>query len=221
MLSPVLKSIQKELAPYHAKLIAVSKTYPKEVLQEAYECGQRAFGENRVQEIVDKAAALPNDIEWHFIGHLQTNKVKQIAPFVHLIHAVDSFKLLKEIDKRAAANDRVINVLLQFKIADEETKYGYDAAEIFSMLEEMPWRDLDHVRIVGVMGMATYTDDQEQVAREFSQLHSYFKRLKTTYFKDNASFKEISMGMSGDYPLALQHGSTMVRIGSKIFGDRN
>ncbi len=221
MLSPVLQSIQKELAPYQAKLIAVSKTYPIEVLQEAYECGQREFGENRVQEIAEKAAALPEDIKWHFIGHLQTNKVKQIAPFVHLIHAVDSFKLLKEIDKRAAANERIIDVLLQFKIADEETKYGYDATEIFSMLEELPWQDLNHARIVGVMGMATYTDDQEQVAREFSQLHSYFERLKATYFKDNASFKEISMGMSGDYPLALQHGSTMVRIGSKIFGDRN
>ena len=221
MLSPVLQSIQEELAPYQAKLIAVSKTYPKEVLQEAYECGQRAFGENRVQEIVDKAAALPQDIEWHFIGHLQTNKVKQIAPFVHLIHAVDSYKLLKEINKRAAANERVINVLLQFKIADEETKYGYDAAEIISMLDEMSWRDLDHVRIVGVMGMATYTDDQEQVAREFRQLRTYFEQLKGAYFQDSTYFQEISMGMSGDYSLALKEGSTMVRIGSKIFGDRS
>lgn len=221
MLSSVLQSIQEELAPYQAKLIAVSKTYPKEVLLEAYDCGQRAFGENRVQEIVDKAEALPKDIEWHFIGHLQTNKVKYIAPFVHLIHAVDSFKLLKEIDKRAAENERVIDVLLQFKIADEDTKYGYDAAEIFAMLEERSWKALDHLRIVGVMGMATYTDDQGQVAREFRQLHTYFERLKTTYFQEKPYFKEISMGMSGDYPLALSEGSTMVRIGSKIFGDRS
>jgi pyridoxal phosphate enzyme (YggS family) len=221
MLATVLQSIQEELAPYQAKLVAVSKTYPKEVLQAAYECGQRDFGENRVQEIVEKADTLPADIKWHFIGHLQTNKVKYIAPFVHLIHAVDSFKLLKEIDKRAASHERVIDILLQFKIAEEDTKYGYDAADIFSMLDELPWQDLANVRIVGVMGMATYTDDQEQVAREFRQLHTYFERLKTTYFKDKAYFKEISMGMSGDYPLALKEGSTMVRIGSKIFGDRN
>ncbi|WP_367389916.1 YggS family pyridoxal phosphate-dependent enzyme [Lewinella sp. LCG006] len=221
MLSSVLQSIQEELAPYQAKLIAVSKTYPKEILLEAYEAGQREFGENRVQEVVDKAAALPEDIKWHFIGHLQTNKVKYIAPFVHLIHAVDSFKLLKEIDNRAAANNRVIDVLLQFKIAEEDTKYGYEAAEIFEMLDELPWQDLKNTRIVGVMGMATYTDDQEQVAREFRQLHTYFKRLKDTYFKYQSYFKEISMGMSGDYPLALAEGSTMVRIGSKIFGERD
>lgn len=221
MLSSVLQSIQEELAPYQAKLIAVSKTYPKEILLEAYEAGQREFGENRVQEVVDKAAALPEDIKWHFIGHLQTNKVKYIAPFVHLIHAVDSFKLLKEIDSRAAANNRIIDVLLQFKIAEEDTKYGYEAAEIFEMLDELPWQDLKNTRIVGVMGMATYTDDQEQVAREFRQLHTYFKRLKDTYFKDQSYFKEISMGMSGDYPLALAEGSTMVRIGSKIFGERD
>lgn len=220
MLSSVLQSIQEELAPYQARLIAVSKTYPKEVLLEAYECGQRDFGENRVQEIVDKAEALPKDINWHFIGHLQTNKVKYIAPFVHLIHAVDSFKLLEEIDKRAGANDRVIDVLLQFKIAEEDTKYGYEAADIFKMLDELPWQHLKNTRIVGVMGMATYTDDQEQIAREFRQLHTYFKRLKDTYFKDQACFKEISMGMSDDYPLALAQGSTMVRIGSKIFGAR-
>ncbi|WP_020537632.1 YggS family pyridoxal phosphate-dependent enzyme [Lewinella cohaerens] len=220
MLAAVLQSIQEELAPYQAKLVAVSKTYPKEMLQAAYECGQRDFGENRVQEIVEKAEALPKDIVWHFIGHLQTNKVKYIAPFVNLIHAVDSFKLLKEIDKRAAANDRIINVLLQFKIAEEDSKYGYDAADIFSMLDELPWQKLQHVRIVGVMGMATFTEDKEQVDQEFSQLKIYFDRLKATYFENEPSFKEISMGMSGDYPLALEHGSTMVRIGSKIFGHR-
>ena len=221
MLTAVLQNIQEELAPYQAKLIAVSKTYPKEVLLEAYECGQRDFGENRVQEIVDKAEALPKDINWHFIGHLQTNKVKYIAPFVHLIHAVDSFKLLEEIDKRAGANDRVIDVLLQFKIAEEDTKYGYEATEIFSMLKEESWQDLKNVHVVGVMGMATYTDDQQQVAREFRQLHTYFERLKADYFQEKPYFKEISMGMSGDYPLALAEGSTMVRIGSKIFGDRS
>ncbi|MGH1435195.1 MAG: YggS family pyridoxal phosphate-dependent enzyme [Lewinella sp.] len=220
MLAAVLQSIQQELAPYQAKLVAVSKTYPKEMLQAAYECGHRDFGENRVQEIVEKAAALPKDIVWHFIGHLQTNKVKYIAPFVDVIHAVDSFKLLKEIDKRAAANERVINVLLQFKIAEEDTKYGYDAADIFSMLDELPWQGLQNVRIVGVMGMATFTEDKKQVDQEFNQLKTYFDRLKATYFENEPSFKEISMGMSGDYPLALEHGSTMVRIGSKIFGHR-
>ena len=220
MLAAVLESIQKELAPYQAKLIAVSKTYPKEVLEAAYECGQRDFGENRVQEIVEKAEALPEDIVWHFIGHLQTNKVKYIAPFVHVIHAVDSFKLLKEIDKRAASNERIIDILLQFKIAEEDTKYGYDATDIFEMLDNLPWQDLHHARIVGVMGMATYTDNTAQVEEEFGQLKTYFDRLKATYFENEPSFKEISMGMSGDYPLALEHGSTMVRVGSKIFGHR-
>lgn len=221
MLAATLKNIHQELAPYNAQLVAVSKTYPIKVLQAAYDCGQRDFGENRVQELVEKAEALPKDIRWHFIGHLQSNKVKYIAPFVHLIHAVDSFKLLKEINKRAASHERTIDVFLQFKIAEEDTKYGYDATEIFDMLKQQPWQKLENVRITGVMGMATYTDDQTQVAREFSQLQTYFNRLQETYFSALPYFQEISMGMSGDYPLALKHGSTMVRIGSKIFGQRN
>lgn len=220
MLAQILDQLRSELKPYEANLVAVSKTYPAERIQAAYDLGQRDFGENRVQELADKAAQLPEDIRWHFIGHLQTNKVKYIAPFVHLIHAVDSWKLLKEIDKRAAANDRNIDVLLQFKIADEETKYGYDAKDIFDLLDEGEWKDLRHVRIVGVMGMATYTSDEAQVEKEFASLKAYFNRLKSDYFSDKPHFKEISMGMSGDYPVALKQGSTMVRIGSMIFGSR-
>jgi hypothetical protein len=214
----VMQRIKEELEPYGTQLVAVSKTQAIPVLRAAYEAGQRDFGENRVSELVEKAEALPDDIRWHFIGHLQRNKVKYIAPFVHLIHAVDSFKLLKEIDKRAAAEDRVIDVLLQFKIAEEDTKYGYAAEDIFEMLDRGNWQNHPHARIVGVMGMATYTDDEEQVGREFSSLQKYSERLKTTYFADTPHFKEISMGMSGDYPIALTHGSTMVRIGSKLFG---
>lgn len=214
----VMQEIKEELEPYGTRLVAVSKTQSIPVLRAAYEAGQRDFGENRVAELVEKAEALPDDIRWHFIGHLQRNKVKYIAPFVHLIHAVDSFKLLKEIDKRAAAEERIIDVLLQFKIAEEDTKYGYAAEDVFAMLDRGKWQNHPHVRIVGVMGMATYTDDKEQVTREFSSLQQYFKRLKTTYFPDTPHFKEISMGMSGDYPIALKHGSTMVRIGSKLFG---
>jgi pyridoxal phosphate enzyme (YggS family) len=221
MLKAILERIHSELAPFKAKLVAVSKTYPKETILEAYDLGQRDFGENRVQELAEKAEQLPNDIHWHFIGHLQTNKVKYIAPFVHLIHAVDSWKLLKEIEKRAQSNARNIDVLLQFKIAEEDTKYGYDAKEIFDMLDEGEWKNLEHVRITGVMGMATYTSDSAQIEREFAGLKSYFDRLQTAYFSDKPYFKEISMGMSGDYPIALEHGSTMVRIGSKIFGERS
>jgi len=170
--------------------------------------------------LAEKAEALPADIRWHFIGHLQTNKVKYIAPFVHLIHSVDSWKLLAEIDKRAAAENRTIQVLLQFKIAEEDTKFGYSPDAIFRMLADGAWQQLNHIQIVGVMGMATFTDDEAQVAEEFRTLKQYFDRLKSDYFTDYPAFKEISMGMSGDYLLALQHGSTMVRIGSKIFGER-
>lgn len=217
----IIDQIKSELAPFQAKLVAVSKTYPKETIQDAYIAGQRDFGENRVQELAEKAAALADDINWHFIGHLQSNKVKYIAPFVHLIHAVDSWKLLKEIDKRAKANNRSIDVLLQFKIAAEATKHGYQASDIFDMLNSGKWKDLANIRIVGVMGMATFTSDHSQVEDEFASLKNYFDRLKADYFSDRPYFKEISMGMSGDYPLALEHGSTMVRIGSKIFGARN
>lgn len=215
-----IANIQKELAPYSASLVAVSKTHSPERLLQAYACGQRTFGENRVQELAEKATLLPTDIKWHFIGHLQRNKVKYIAPFVHLIHAVDSWKLLQEIDKRAAANDRTIKVLLQFKIAEESTKHGMADDEMYRLLEQEAWRTLEHVQICGVMGMATFTNDKEQVRREFQQLRAHFEQLQTKYFTDSSNFSEISMGMSGDYELALSEGSTMVRIGSKIFGQR-
>lgn len=215
-----IQTIQAELAPYDARLVAVSKTKPTALLLEAYNCGQRIFGENRVQELVEKAESLPTDIEWHFIGHLQRNKVKYIAPFVDLIHAVDSWKLLQEIDKRARANDRVIKVLLQFKIAEEDSKYGMGDKEMYRFLEQEDWQSLDHVTICGVMGMATFTDNQDQVRSEFERLSDHFQRLKSTQFEDHDDFREVSMGMSGDYQLALAAGSTMVRIGSSIFGSR-
>lgn len=220
MLAATLQQLNSELSPTDTRLVAVSKTYPAERIQEVYDLGQRDFGENRVPELAKKAEQLPKDIRWHFIGHLQSNKVKYIAPFVHLIHAVDSWKLLKEIDKRAAANERSINVLLQFKIAEEESKHGYAAEDIFSLLDSGEWKELQHTKIIGVMGMATFTDNHTQVQQEFSRLKVYFDRLKSDYFAEHDEFKELSMGMSGDYPLALEQGSTMVRIGSKIFGKR-
>lgn len=216
----MLTQLQTELQAYNAQLIAVSKTHPADRIMTLYEQGQRHFGENKVQELVDKHAALPADIRWHFIGHLQTNKVKYIAPFVHLIHAVDSEKLLREINKRAAAHERTIDVLLQLKIAAEDSKFGLSASALKILLEEGNWRDLPNVRIVGLMGMATYTDDQSQVSREFGHLQTTFEWVKNTHFHDSDSFKERSMGMSGDYPLALKAGSTMVRVGSLLFGQR-
>ncbi len=216
-----ISSIKQELSSYPTQLIAVSKTQAAARLLEAYDCGQRAFGENRVQELVEKATALPDDIQWHFIGHLQRNKVKYIAPFVDVIHAVDSWRLLQEIDKRAAANKRTIKVLLQFKIAQEDSKYGLGDNELYQMLDSENWNGLTTVEIVGVMGMATFTDNQEQIRAEFQQLSKHFSQLKDQYFDKQDSFTEISMGMSGDYPIALEEGSTMVRVGSKIFGARN
>jgi pyridoxal phosphate enzyme (YggS family) len=207
--------------PLNVKLIAVSKTKPAELLMEAYNHGQRAFGENKVQEMVGKYETLPLDIEWHFIGHLQTNKVKYIAPFVHLIHGVDSFKLLKTIDKEAAKIGRVIPCLLQFHIAEEETKFGLSLPEAIEMIDSAEFKALRNVSIAGVMGMATFTDDETQIRREFASLRSYFEALKSKYFAKNETFSEISMGMSGDYLIAIEEGSTMVRIGSTIFGERN
>ncbi len=203
-----------------AALVAVSKTKPVELIMELYEKGHRDFGENRVQELTDKQEKLPEDIRWHMIGHLQTNKVKYIAPFVHLIHSVDSFKVLKEINKQAKKVDRVISCLLQFKIAEEDTKYGFDQESAKQMLESEAFPQYQHINIVGVMGMATFTDDQAQVRSEFKKLKQIFDYLKQHYFADQDNFKEISMGMSGDYPIALEEGSTMVRIGSLIFGER-
>lgn len=207
--------------PVNVRLIAVSKTKPNELLMEAYNNGQRAFGENKVQEMVGKYETLPRDIEWHFIGHLQTNKVKYIAPFVHLIHGVDSFKLLKTIDKEAAKIGRVIPCLLQFHIAEEETKFGLSLQEAIEMLDSAEFKLLHNISIAGVMGMATFTDDEAQIRREFASLKSYFEALKSIYFTKNESFREISMGMSGDYLIAIEEGSTMVRIGSTIFGERD
>lgn len=206
--------------PAHVQLVAVSKTKPAELLEEAYRCGQRAFGENKVQEMAAKYEALPKDIEWHFIGHLQTNKIKYIASFVHLIHGVDSFKLLKAINTEALKAGRIIRCLLQFHIAEEETKFGLTMEEAAEMLDSPEFRRLENIHISGVMGMATFTDDETQVHKEFAMLKSYFNRLKTTYFSADTQFSEISMGMSGDYLIAIQEGTTMVRIGSTIFGER-
>ncbi|GET31759.1 YggS family pyridoxal phosphate enzyme [Prolixibacter bellariivorans] len=207
--------------PENVKLVAVSKTKPNEDIMEAYQTGQRIFGENKVQELVGKYESLPKDIEWHMIGHLQRNKVKYIAPFVSLIHGVDSFRLLKAIDKEGRKQERVLRVLLQFHIAEEQTKFGLSLEEAEEMLNSQEFKNLQFVRIDGVMGMATFTDVIDQVRREFKSLSTIFGQLKETYFSDAPNFSEISMGMSGDYKLAVEEGSTMVRIGSNIFGERN
>lgn len=213
----MIEEINKTLAVHRVKLVAVSKTQPPERILEMYQLGQRVFGENRVQEMLSKQAALPNDIEWHLIGHLQTNKVKLIAPFVRMIHSVDSFDLLLEIDKQALKAGRVIDCLLQFHIAEEESKFGLQETDAVKILENAAYSSLKHVRICGVMGMATFTENQEQVRQEFRQLKSIFEHLKTGFFSQHPYFKEISMGMSGDWKIAVEEGSTMVRIGSLIF----
>lgn len=216
----MLHQILKELSATNTKLVAVSKTKPQAQIKEMYEQGQRIFGENKVQELEEKQAALPKDIEWHFIGHLQTNKVKYIAPFVSLIHSIDSLKVLKEINKQAKKSERVIDVLLQYKIAEEDSKYGLDTDSAQALLDSEAYMDMRHIRVVGVMGMATFTDDEEQVRMEFKRLKQIFDKLKSTYFSKKDSFKEISMGMSGDYAIAIEEGSTMVRVGSLLFGRR-
>lgn len=213
-----IKNITSNL-PKEVKLIAVSKTQSDSAIMEAYDSGHRYFGENKVQELVAKHEHLPKDIEWHFIGHLQTNKVKYIAPFVSLIHGVDSLKLLKEINKQAAKNQRVIDCLLQFHIAIEEAKFGFSLDEVQEIFENPDYKLLKNIRIVGVMGMATYTSDESQIRREFLQLKSHFVLLKEKYLKHDF-FSEISMGMSADYKIAIEAGSTMVRLGSSIFGIR-
>ena len=210
----------KAKLPSNVTLVAVSKTKPVEAILEAYESGQRIFGENKVQEIVAKRDLLPSDIQWHQIGHLQSNKVKYIAPFISMIHSVDSLKLLSVINENAKKYDRVIDCLLQFHIAEEETKFGFSIDEVVALLSSKEYAMMSNVRICGVMGMATYTDDTEQIRKEFRNLHSYFVKLKQDFFSDNDSFKEISMGMSSDYMIAVEEGSTMVRIGSEIFGSR-
>jgi len=207
--------------PENVQLVAVSKTKPNEDIIEAYNEGQRVFGENKVQELTTKYEELPKDIQWHMIGHLQRNKVKYIAPFVSMIHAVDSLRLLKEINKQAKKNERVINCLLQFHIAEESTKFGLDLSEAKELLSSDEFKAMDSITICGVMGMATFTDDEDQVRCEFRELKKSFNVLKESFFKGNDPFKEISMGMSGDYKSAIEEGSTMVRIGSTIFGARN
>jgi PLP dependent protein len=219
MIEENLKVVQKEI-PKGVTLVAVSKTKPSSDIEKLYNVGQRIFGENKVQELVDKHEVLPKDIQWHLIGHLQTNKVKYIAPFVSLIHSIDSFKLLKEVNKEGKKNDRVIDCLLQFHIAEEDSKFGLSMDEANEILASKEFVEMRNISVVGVMGMATFTDDELQVSNEFRNLESYFNVLKSHYFKFNDSFKEISMGMSGDYKLAIEEGSTMVRVGSSIFGLR-
>lgn len=207
----------KSTLPQNVTLVAVSKTKPNEDIIEAYNAGQRIFGENKVQELTDKYESLPKDIEWHMIGHLQSNKVKYIAPFVSLIHGVDSLKLLQEINKRAAQNNRTINCLLQVHIAEEETKYGFNEAEIIELLASNEFKSLQNITIVGLMGMATFTDNETQIKKEFMGLKQLFSTLSTQH----SMFSTLSIGMSGDYQLAIECGSTMVRVGSSIFGNRN
>ena len=210
----------KETVPSNVKIVAVSKFHSNEEIMEAYNAGQRLFGESRVQELVQKQQELPKDIEWHFIGNLQRNKVKQIAPFVTLIHSLDSERLMREIEKQGSANNRVIPCLLQIHIADEDTKSGFSPEECRKFLSEGRWRECRHVKISGLMGMATFTEDEKKVKNEFDKLKSLFDEFKDLHFKDDADFKEVSMGMTGDYPLAIESGSTIVRIGTLIFGSR-
>jgi len=205
----------------NCRLIAVSKTKPAEMIQEAYDAGQRIFGENKAQELAGKYETLPKDIEWHMIGHLQRNKVKYIAPFVHLIHSVDSLKLLKEINKQSIKNNRVINCLLQVYIADEGTKFGLDHEEVQKLLASEEFGEMQNIKVIGLMGMATNTSDQSQIRQEFNGLKSLFDKLKKSTSLSNMDLKEISMGMSGDYAIAIEEGSTLIRVGSAIFGSRN
>nr|WP_315158119.1 YggS family pyridoxal phosphate-dependent enzyme [uncultured Flavobacterium sp.] len=209
----------KQSLPENVTLVAVSKTKPVANLMEAYTAGQRIFGENKIQEMTDKWEQMPKDIEWHMIGHVQTNKVKYMAPFVQLIHGVDSLKLLEEINKQAQKNNRIINCLLQIYIAEEESKFGLDEAELQNLLHSTSFNQMNNIRIVGLMGMATFTDNQNQIKKEFTHLKAIFDTLQEQK-TENCELKTISMGMSGDYPLAIACGSTMVRIGSSIFGGR-
>lgn len=219
MIGENLQKVWDTLLP-DVRLVAVSKFHPVEALQAAYDAGQRVFGESHVQELVAKQEVMPKDIEWHFIGHLQTNKVKYMASFVSLIHAVDSVKLLKEIDKQAQKCNRVIDVLLQVHVAKEETKFGFSPEELVQMLEEGEWKLFGSIRIAGLMAMATNTDDEAQIAEEFDTVRGLFCNMKERFFADTPEFKELSMGMSGDYQIAQRHGSTLVRVGSLIFGER-
>lgn len=215
-LEEILKTVAKGCT-----LIAVSKTHPAEKVLEAYASGHRVFGENKVQEMTTKYESLPKDIQWHLIGHLQSNKVKYIAPFVHLIHSIDSLKLLQEVDKQAKKFNRVIDCLLQIHVAQEETKFGFSKPEVMDFIKSSALPNLQAVRIVGIMGMASFTENMDQVRAEFKMLKNLFDELKSMPLPENVVMKELSMGMSGDYKIAMEEGSTMVRVGSAIFGQRN
>ena len=211
----------KATIPEGVTLVAVSKTKPVSDVQEAYDAGQRVFGENHALEMRDKHEVLPKDIQWHFIGHLQTNKIKYIIPFVTLIHSIDTANLLEAVNKEARKHDRVVDCLLQFHIAQEETKFGLDLSEARQLLGSESFKQMENIRICGVMGMATFTDDEVEIRKEFKHLKEIFETLKKDYFTDQPQFKELSMGMSEDYPIAIEEGATLVRVGSKIFGPRN
>jgi len=216
----ILSSLSETCSKSGARLVAVSKTKPMSDILDVYGAGQRIFGENKVQELTDKQKELPEDIEWHMIGHLQRNKVKYIAPFVSMIHSVDSLKLAKEINKQALKENRIIPVLLQIHIAEESTKFGFTHDELIELLDERSLQSYENIEIAGLMGMATFTEDSDQVRREFRSLKTLFSELKKRFFQDSDNFKEISMGMTGDYRIALDEGSTMIRVGSAIFGIR-
>lgn len=211
----------RQQIPHSVKLVAVSKTKPVSDILHAYDAGQKCFGENRVQELLKKKDLLPADIEWHLIGHLQSNKVKHIVPFINMIQSVDSLKLLKVIDSESSGVHRIVDCLLQIHIALEDTKFGFSMAEVHDMLQSEDYRKINSVRICGVMGMATFTTDHSRIRKEFRYLSGCFNELKERYFRDEKSFKEISMGMSGDFKIAISEGSTIVRIGNLIFGERN
>ena len=220
MIKENLERIRATL-PEGVTLVAVSKTKPVSDIQEAYDAGHRTFGENYPQEMRDKHEVLPHDIHWHFIGHLQTNKIKYIIPFVTLIHSIDTANLLEAVNKEAKKHDRIVDCLLQFHIALEETKFGLDLDEARQLLDSEAFKQMENVRICGVMGMGTFTDDMGEVRKEFKHLKEIFETLKRDYFANQPQFKEISMGMSEDYPIAIEEGATLIRVGSKIFGPRN
>ena len=215
-----IKSLKKETQPIKVTLIAVSKTKPAAEVQEAYDAGQRLFGENMVQELVEKHEQLPKDIQWHIIGHLQSNKVKYIAPFISMIQSVDSMKLLQEINKHALKNNRIIDCLLQVYIADEETKFGLPFDEVIELLRSEEMQELKNIRIRGLMGIATNTDNEKQIKEEFYELKTLFDGIKQSFYQKDSHFDSLSMGMSSDYKIAIEQGSTMVRLGSTIFGQR-
>ncbi len=218
-IAETIKSITGAVPP-HVQVVAVSKTKSAQAIMEAYNAGQRIFGENKVQEILQKHALLPPDISWHFIGHLQTNKVRYITPFISLIHSIDSLKLLVEVNRAALKNNRIIECLLEFHIAVEETKFGLDYREAVSILESDAYKQMGNIRITGVMGMSSFSEDFTMVRSEFRTLRNHFITLKNRYFNKTESFRHISMGMSGDYQIAIEEGSTLIRLGTIIFGDR-